>query len=320
MRSQAYREEPNYVRHSRSVLAALPYARYRAMNLVYATAQRLRWELGPFIATNTRHNSRFICHLADSVAREVCFTGRYEPVETAFVRRLLRPGSTFVDVGANWGYFSLFAAAIVGPEGRVLSLEPDPRLFRMLTANLALNEIGCVTAVQAAAADTQGELLLEGFDENGGNWGLSRLANRRQPGGFRVRADSLTSLLRDCAIENVRLMKVDIEGAEDLAVQGMADLLHRRRIDCLLLELHPEILAARGSSPDEIVSRLSGHGYRGWWIERSPATTRRWYYQDLHTPEELLRPLDAAMSGDAWPHTFWIRPGVTIDDLFRATN
>ena len=56
--------------------------------------------------------------MADQISREVCLTGLYEPPVTRVVQHHLRPGGTAVDLGANWGYFSLLAAASVGPTGR----------------------------------------------------------------------------------------------------------------------------------------------------------------------------------------------------------
>src|SRR5437867_7825119 len=135
----------------------------------------------------------FRCDLRDSIAREVCFTGRYEPQETALVRAILRPGMTFLDVGANWGYFTLAAAHLVGETGRVVSLEPDPRLFAVLRANLADNRLGHVVALPVAAAEQPGWLTLAGYDEEDGNFGLSRLVTRAATGAraFRVAARPL---------------------------------------------------------------------------------------------------------------------------------
>jgi tRNA G37 N-methylase Trm5 len=120
----------------------------------------------------------FRCDLRDSIAREVCFTGRYEPQETALVRALLGPGMSFVDVGANWGYFTLLAAHQVGRSGRVISLEPDPRLFPVLADNIAVNHLSQVTALQVAAGSESGSLTLAGFDEAGDNFGLSRVVGQ----------------------------------------------------------------------------------------------------------------------------------------------
>ena len=70
--------------------------------------------------------------MADETSREVCLTGLYEPPVTRVVQHHIPSGGTVVDLGANWGYFSLLAAAAVGPGGTVLALEPDPRQFEAL--------------------------------------------------------------------------------------------------------------------------------------------------------------------------------------------
>ena len=73
-------------------------------------------------------SARFQCDLADQIAKEAFFSGLYEPPVTRVVQRFAAPGATIVDVGANWGYFTLVAAAAVGPAGRVIALEPEPRV------------------------------------------------------------------------------------------------------------------------------------------------------------------------------------------------
>ena len=80
-----------------------------------------------------------------------------------------------VDVGANWGYFSLLAAAIVGREGRVISLEPDPRHFAALQANVRLNGFSQVRPIPKAAGAAYGVATLAGYDDGPANRGVSRL-------------------------------------------------------------------------------------------------------------------------------------------------
>src|SRR5262245_2134996 len=77
----------------------------------------------------------------------------YEPEETAFIEAALAPGMTFLDLGANVGYFTCLAARKVGPAGRVWAFEPDPRNFRLLVRSVKANGLSNVTAVRAAASD-----------------------------------------------------------------------------------------------------------------------------------------------------------------------
>src|SRR4051794_8745326 len=155
------------------VVRRLPMAKYRAMNWL------ARRPAAPFVARlpGSARGLRFECDLRNVLAREVFFTGRYEPQETALVPRLLGPGGTFVDVGAHWGYFSLLAAGRIGPAGRIVAVEADPRIHRILARNLALNGLDPdrAEAVLAAAAAAPGVARLAGFDDRQDNWGTSRL-------------------------------------------------------------------------------------------------------------------------------------------------
>ena len=119
---------PAWVTLSASAVRALPFGRYRAANFVG------RFSRGPFRASLPADlgGYAFACDLRDSIAREVCFTGRYEPQETRLALAILRPGMTAVDAGANWGYFTLLSAHAVGPRGRVVALEPHPALSGLL--------------------------------------------------------------------------------------------------------------------------------------------------------------------------------------------
>src|SRR5262245_56459678 len=109
---------PLWADWSAKVVRKLPLARYRLMNWL------ARRPVAPFMASIPGPGQlRFECDLRNSLAREVFFTGQYEPQETVIVRSLLAPGETFVDVGAHWGYFSLLAAQRVGPTGRVIAIE-----------------------------------------------------------------------------------------------------------------------------------------------------------------------------------------------------
>ena len=299
------RAAPAWVRLAAAAVRLAPAGRYRAMNRLCrrppaAFLRRLPAELGGY---------SYACDLRDSIAREVCFTGRYEPQDTALLRRLLKPGMTFVDVGANWGYFTLLAAHLVGSGGRVLSVEPDPRLYGVLCENVERNRLRQVSAHRVAASDRDGTLTLAGFDESGGNFGLSRVVEEEPDGGarFSVPARSLDALLDEQGgFGRVDVLKMDIEGAEDLALAGMRAGLAGGRYRCVLLELHPTLLAERSRSVGEVVGLLAGAGYRGWRIDHTPAATRRAAYSSRVRVGEFLSPLGRDEPLEAWPHLLWL--------------
>ncbi|HEV2150705.1 MAG TPA: FkbM family methyltransferase [Longimicrobiaceae bacterium] len=307
MNQQSPRPAPVWVRMVASVVRRLPAGRYRAIQRIGRDAappflMEMPVELG---------GGTYLCDLRDDIAREVCFTGLYGPQETALVRALLAPGDTFVDVGANWGYFTLLAASLVGQGGRVLSLEPDPRLFPVLEANVARNGLRHVTLRQLAAAGGPGILALAGFDEAAGNFGVSRIVPDAAADGrtFRVRADALDRILDEEGIRRVDLLKMDIEGAEGAALAGLEESLRGGRVARLLVELHPVELAEHGTSTDALVDTLRSAGYTGYTVSHDPAVTRAAAYGRASSLRELLRPLEPGEPLDAWPHQLWCAPG-----------
>jgi len=235
----------------------MPRGRYHVLaRLAPASGRfigRLAGELG---------GARFDCDLADLISREVCFTGLYEPPVTRVFTHYARPGAAIADVGANWGYFTLVAAPAVGPSGSVVALEPDPRQFDALSRNVALNGFAHVQCIEAAASSSDGRVTLAGFADEEANRGVSRIADGGQGGPtFDVRAVRLDALLP--GPEGIDLVKIDVEGAEDLVLEGMRDGLRSRRYRALVLELHPEHLRARGVDPAICLRGLADLGYRG---------------------------------------------------------
>jgi FkbM family methyltransferase len=249
---------------------------------------------------------RFWCDLRNALAREVFFLGSYEPQETLLLPALLRPGDTCVDVGAHWGYFSLLAAARVGSTGRVVAVEADPRVFATLERTLALNPELRVEALWAAAAAERGTLVLNGFDEQGDNWGISSLATPQGGERFEVCAEPLDAILDRYALSEVRLLKMDIEGAEALALKGAEQSFRERRIRTVLLELHPLQIAALGTSVENLLARLRGFGYHLWSVDHSLKASRATAYGRLTEPRALLKPLEGDHL-DSWPHVLACR-------------
>jgi len=287
------------------VLRRMPAGKYRAIHrLSYGRDQefvgQMPRELGGY---------RFHCSLRDHIACSVFFSGCYEAQESAFVRGWLCPGMSFVDTGANWGLFSLLAASLVGPSGRVISLEPDPRVFLKLKSNIERNQLKQVEAFQVAAADREAELLLAGHDGVNQNSGMSRLV---ESGGtssltFSVRSQRLDSLLDETGLDTIDLLKMDVEGAEHMVLAGMENGLKRLRYRCILLELHPLHPGETRPTLREITGLLLAKGYKGWALDFSFATTARASYNPLQDFRTFLCPLDQTFS-DPWPHTVWLAP------------
>ena len=106
------------------------------------------------------------------VGRKIYVQREYDPVETSYLMQVLKPGMLFLDIGANIGYFTLLAASAVGPEGRVIAVEPEPKNYRVLTKNLALNGIKNALPRNVALGSSCGSAALYLNEQN---WGDHRL-------------------------------------------------------------------------------------------------------------------------------------------------
>ncbi|HYR07233.1 MAG TPA: FkbM family methyltransferase [Longimicrobium sp.] len=307
--ADALRPPPAWFRAARAVVRRLPAGRFRAF-------ERLsRVDLPPFEdrLADEVGGARYGCDLRNVIAREACLTGRTAPAETAALRASLPSGGTFVDVGANWGYFTLVAAHAVGSAGRVVALEPDPRVHAELAANLARNGIRNVAALAVAASDRAGEATLSGYAEADRNRGVSSLvaAPVGDAPSFAVRTTPLDDLLDEHGIDAVDLVKIDVEGAEELVVRGMARGLAEGRYRRVLVELHP------GQHPDParlgamMYGTMNGAGYRGGWIDTGPEAEREALYGRAASVPRL-RPIRGDEPLGPWPHQLWTLPGMEI--------
>jgi FkbM family methyltransferase len=278
------------------------------MNLVARRRPPLFWARLPADSGG----GMFRCDLRDPLMREACLTGRYEPQETALMHRLLKPGMTFVDVGANWGYFTLAAAHRVGASGRIVSVEADPRACDTLRANVAANELHQVTVVATAASDTIGMLAFRpygAFSDMHANFGVALAKESAAGARYAIPSRPLDDVLDEVHVDRVDLMKMDIEGAEWRALGGLRRRLESGRVLRIILELHPAYLAEQGVSPATVITRLKRARFEAWRIAHSPETHRRAAVggQDVSW---LLSPLrDDEPLGD-WPHVLFVRSGL----------
>jgi FkbM family methyltransferase len=291
---------PWKVRILRTIARRVPRGRYR---LASAAPSH-----GRFVSSLAGDvgGAHFHGDMSDELSREVCLTGLYEPPVSRVIRAHLTTGGCMVDAGANWGYFSLLGAAAVGAAGRVMALEPDPRQFAALEANIELNRFGQITAMRTAAAGRAGRAVLQGYADAEPNRGVSRLLQSGGAAAAEGRAfevdciaiDELTSTRRE-----VDVVKIDVEGAEDEVLEGMQAGLSARRYRAILLEVHPALLRAKSVEAEHVIRTLIDCGYRGWTIDMSPAAYRRAI--DPRRPiDSLLLPIDSSR-WTAWPHLLW---------------
>ncbi|WP_422002631.1 FkbM family methyltransferase [Reyranella sp.] len=184
-------------------------------------------------------------------ACNVMLDGYWEIWLTQLLAQRVRPGMTVVDVGANFGYYTLLLADAVGADGRVIAVEPNPTALALLRETVLLNGYADrTTIVSQALSGQEGQALL--FCPDGEPKNAQLVGHRGYPGGTTVEVATVTldSITRDCA--RVDLIKIDAEGAETAIVNGMAELIARDRPTIIL-----EFNAARYADPAAFLDSLT---------------------------------------------------------------
>jgi FkbM family methyltransferase len=183
----------------------------------------------------------------------------HEPSETKCIRENLPPGGTFVDVGANIGYYTVLAARAVGPSGRVYGFEPEPVNFETLRKNIALNGLGNVVLEPLACSDRAAEMQL--------------FLDETNAGGHHIhdsRDGSKAATIRTVALDdyfsgpdhNISLLKMDIQGHEPVALRGMHDLLRRNPGAKIITEFDAPMIRTAGEAPEAYLEDLRSLGFR----------------------------------------------------------
>jgi len=222
------------------------------------------------VAAVTDGGLRLRCGPPDLVQMYIYLFGTWEPDLTAYIRRRLKPGGVFIDVGANVGYYSLEAARLLGPEGRVVAIEPAPWILRALRHNLRLNDAADrVRVVDRAVGGRAGTVELYAGPEK--NIGLTTTVAGR---GFRQRAvvdaAPLGALLDPRERRGASIIKIDVEGAEAGVLDGIVGLLPELPDDVdLLIELSPAWWPDRSRTPDEVLAPYFAAGFRAFTLENS---------------------------------------------------
>lgn len=203
---------------------------------------------------------RMTLDLANVIHRQI-YMGCFGREMTEWARALLPPGGVFLDVGAHIGYFTLLAAHRVGPQGRVLAVEPNPGAFEALQRHLASNEVRNVEAHRLALADTDGTLRLytpptrEARDYN------VTMMPRPDWIPVDVPCGRLDDHLAGWKVPRIDLMKIDVEGAEPRVFAGGTDALRAGVVRHIMVEVNGPRLVEGGSSPRALVEQLADLGF-----------------------------------------------------------
>jgi FkbM family methyltransferase len=244
---------------ARRILQAYPFS--RGHFLLYRTLRKtLNLPRRMVIDLDANSSLRINCDLDEYIQWWIfCFGLRSDP-DFEMMRSILHPNDHFVDVGANIGIFSMIASVEVGEKGAVYAVEALPENRALLERNLRLNRLWNVQVIPVALTDTDGEIDI--FPSTNGNLGMTSLSPsgaKAEP--IRVPARTLDSLIADGTVSGCDVLKMDIEGAEVLALRGMKEVFEQRPPRAVLIEVSESLLAHFSSTPKQVIDFFIKHGY-----------------------------------------------------------
>jgi FkbM family methyltransferase len=241
----------------------------------------------------------FNCALNEHISSQVFWRGYYSRDQLYLLRNLLKPGMVFLDVGANKGEFTVFAAKYTAGAdgGMVYAFEPVEALCEELTANVTVNGFQHVQIIRKGLGNTRKKGVLYNAQEanntelNMGTFTLYPRTGVDHP-GVMIEIMPLDDFVREQRITRVDVIKIDIEGGELAMLEGAAETISRWK-PVIFIEINSLTSRAAGYDPGLILRFLEARGYQCAHIGRN-GKTRIVREKDLTSFQNLIcRPVPA---------------------------
>lgn len=219
-------------------------------------------------------------HLDKGDAANICMLGEYEPTETNFAKENIKEGNTVIDLGAHIGYFTLQFARLVGESGRVIAIEPDEENMKILKKNVEENGYKNVIFIRKAISEKEGKIKLFLNEKHHGNHSLYNSDERVN--FYEVETLNLQDLIKKFN-EEIDFIKMDIEGAEFIAVNQMSSFLKNKKNIKVIFEYCPLHLKDAGVSEKEFLDKVNSLGFKFKFV------TKKGVVEDFVSVEELIK-------------------------------
>jgi FkbM family methyltransferase len=206
-----------------------------------------------------RHKAKIFLDPEDPVLSGALTLRVFEGPETDFFLGAIKPGMTFLDIGANVGYYTALALSVMGENGRIVSVEPNPQSFKYLLKTVVANNGKNVSCVQKGASDKAGSMtLFLNLDNHADNRFYS---NDMSGSSCEVDVETVDKILEGAGVSKVDFIKIDVQGFEGHVLSGMKETIKRSPKVQMMSEFWPAGLLGGGTKPEEYLSELRGLGF-----------------------------------------------------------
>ncbi|MBI3231788.1 MAG: FkbM family methyltransferase [Candidatus Doudnabacteria bacterium] len=189
----------------------------------------------------------------------------FEPTTSQTLKKILKPGMTFLDIGAHVGYFALEASELVGGSGRIYAFEPEEKNFMLLRRNADINQYKNIVPNNLAASNKNRNLKIFLSEDSGRHTTKKNLIFRYKTVKT-IKAITIDYFCSKNKIRNVDAIKLDVEGGEPEALDGMKNTIRKNKNLKMIVEYSPENFSANGDTPGKFMGRLASLGFRKFFL------------------------------------------------------
>jgi len=174
------------------------------------------------------------------IAPHLIMDGYWESWITKLLAQIIQPGHTCIDVGANFGYFSILMSELSGSTGQTIAIEPNPRIAELLRATRFVNG-GKFKVIESAIANKKGEAILTINERELGGGTIKVNELTKGYSQVPVQTISLDELAKENGLTKVDIIKIDVEGVEPVVFEGMQEILKANPGIQIIVEYSPSI-------------------------------------------------------------------------------
>lgn len=216
---------------------------------------RLLWKTGMCKLLCIKRDGYYLRFHPTALSCSLWYQPNSRDDDLVVLHSLLSKGDTYIDIGANIGDMALFAKSIVGDDGKVIAVEPHPKIFQYLIENIEFNQVN-IKALQVAVGDSERKVQFSDFASDDQNFVSAS-------GSIDVKMTTLDKLLTQEG--NIKLLKIDIEGYEYFALLGGEKIIsHTQNI---YFEVWNRHLARTGIVAEKLLAHLTNKGFALYTVD-----------------------------------------------------